>query len=259
MFNARLGGTAICAVTPFTPYAYAMRCGKSARRMKQLVLTKIDSIPNERQAEHLGPWSLSESQFFEWEWKKYEIEPALKSEEVHFVSRRLEKVCEFYLSRLNIRQNERHGRSYSSRYWRILLMPWLINLVMCAFERFLRVRNRVRNRVPYLVYLSPKDESLSSITTPHFNQMLIDDPLNRLIFSKFHPCLRTARLGGVDDGMARSLRKICISPRTTHLGAPLQRKTTPFSKKCKEKWRCIAGRASSLPTWGAYNSIKCMD
>ena len=153
--------------------------------MKQLVLTKIDSIPDERQAEHLGPWSLPESRFFEWEWKKYGIEPALKSEEVRLVSRKLEKVCEFYISRLAFKQNERHKRSYSNRYWRILLMPWLINLVMCAFERFLRVRNRVRSDVRYLVFLSPEDESLSSITTPHFNQMLIDDPLNRLIFSKF--------------------------------------------------------------------------
>lgn len=153
--------------------------------MKQLVLTRIDSIPHERLAEHLGPWSLSESQFFGWEWRKYGIEPPLRSEEVHFVSRRLEKVCEFYISRLAFEQNERHGRSYSNRYWRILLMPWLVNLAMCAFERFLRIRNRVRSGVPYLVYLAPSDETLSSITTPHFNQMMIDDPLNRLIFSKF--------------------------------------------------------------------------
>ena len=153
--------------------------------MKQLILTKIDSIPDERQAEHLGPWSLPESQFFEWEWRKYGIEPPLESEEVHFVSRRLEKVCEYYLSRLSIRQNERHGRSYSKRYWRILLMPWLVNLLMCAFERFLRVRNRIKSGVPYLAYLAPHDETLSSITTPHFNQMMIDDPLNRLIFSRF--------------------------------------------------------------------------
>ncbi|MCY3825366.1 MAG: LIC12162 family protein [Nitrospinae bacterium] len=153
--------------------------------MKQLVLTKIDSIPDERQAEHLGPWSLSESQFFGWEWRKYGIEPPLESEEVHSVSRRLERVCEYYLSRLSTRQNARHGRSYSNRYWRILLMPWLVNLVMCAFERFLRIRNRVRSGVPYLVYLTPSEETLSSITTPHFNQMMIDDPLNRLIFSRF--------------------------------------------------------------------------
>lgn len=153
--------------------------------MKQLVLTKIDTIPDERQAEHLGPWSLSESQFFGWEWRKYGIEPPLRSEEVHFVSRRLEKVCEYYLSRLRSQQNERHGRSYSNRYWRILLMPWLVNLVMCAFERFLRIRNRIRSGVPYLVYLTPRDEALSAITTPHFNQMIIDDPLNRLIFSRF--------------------------------------------------------------------------
>lgn len=153
--------------------------------MKQLILTRIDSIPDERQAEHLGPWSLSESQFFEWEWRKYGIEPPLRSEDVHSVSRRLEKVCEYYLSRLSIRQNERYGRSYSNRYWRILLMPWLVNLVMCAFERFLRVRNRIRNGVPYLAYLAPHDETLSSITTFHFNQMMIDDPMNRLIFSRF--------------------------------------------------------------------------
>ncbi len=153
--------------------------------MKQLILTNIDSIPDERLAEHLGPWSLPEAQFFEWEWKKYGIEPPLRGEEVHFVSRRLEKVCEFYLAGLSIRQNERHGRSYSNRYWRILLMPWLVNLVMCAFERFLRIRNRVRRGIPYQVYLAPRDEMFSSITTHHFNQMMIDDPLNRLIFSRF--------------------------------------------------------------------------
>ena len=153
--------------------------------MQQLILTKIDSIPDERPAEHLGPWSLSESQFFEWEWRKYGIEPPLESEDVHFVSKRLERVCEYYLSRLSTQQNERHGRSYSNRYWRILLMPWLVNLVMCAFERFLRVRNRIRSGVPYLAYLVPHDETLSSITTPHFNQMIIDDPMNRLIFSRF--------------------------------------------------------------------------
>ena len=153
--------------------------------MKQLILTRIDSIPHERLAEHLGPWSLSESQFFEWEWGKYGIEPPLESEDVHSVSRRLETVCEYYLSRLRTRQNERHGRSYSNRYWRILLMPWLVNLVMCAFERFLRVRNRIRSRVRYLVYLTPRDEVLSAITTHHFNQMMIDDPLNRWIFSRF--------------------------------------------------------------------------
>ena len=153
--------------------------------MKQLILTKIDSIPDERQAEHLGPWSLSESQFFGWEWRKYGIEPPLESEDVHSVSRKLEKVCEFYIFRLALRQNEHHERSYSNRYWRILLMPWLVNLLMCAFERFLRIRNRVRSSVPYLVYLAPSKETLSSITTPHFNQMMIDDPLNRLIFSRF--------------------------------------------------------------------------
>ena len=153
--------------------------------MKQLVLTKIDSIPDERLAEHLGPWSLSESQFFGWKWRKYGIEPPLESKDVHCVSRRLEKVCEFYIPRLAFEQNERHGRSCSNRYWRILLMPWLVNLAMCAFERFLRVRNRIRSGVPYLAYLAPHDETLSAITTPHFNQMMIDETLNRLLLSRF--------------------------------------------------------------------------
>ncbi len=153
--------------------------------MKQLILTSIDSVPDERKAEHLGPWSLPESEFFGWEWSKFGIELPLRSEEVHFVSRRLEKVCEFYIFRLSLRQNEYHGRSFLNRYWRILLMPWLVNLVMCAFERFLRIRDRVMSGVPYMVYLAPRDETFSPITTPHFNQMMIDDPLNRLIFSRF--------------------------------------------------------------------------
>ena len=223
--------------------------------MKQLVLTKIDSIPNERQAEHLGPWSLPESPFFEWGWEKYGIEPALKSEEVRLVSRKLEKVCEFYISRLAFKRNERHKRSYSNRYWRILLMPWLVNLVMCSFERFLRVRNRARSGVRYLVFLSPEDESFTPITTPHFNQMLIDDPLNRLIFSKFIRAFQP-RDWVVRDGASAPGR--CVFLPGPLIRCVFNGKLRRFSKKCKEKWKCIAGRAFSLPTWGAYNSIKCM-
>ncbi len=153
--------------------------------MKQLILTKIDPASDERQAEHLGPWSLSDAQFFEWEWEKYGIRRVLQAEDILPVSRSLEKVCEFYLHRLVRRQNERHGRSYSARYWRILLMPWLCRLVMCSFERFLRIRSRISSGVPYLAYLSPRDEAPSSIATSHFNRMILDDPLNRLIFSRF--------------------------------------------------------------------------
>ena len=153
--------------------------------MRQLVLTKIDPIPNECQADHLGPWSLSDAQFFDWRWEKYGIRRVLQAEDIWPVARSLEKVCEFYLHSLSRRQNERHGRSYSRRYWRILLTPWLLGLVMCSFHLFLRIRNRIIGGVPYLAYLSPCDEVLPSMTTAHFQRMLVADPLNRLISSRF--------------------------------------------------------------------------
>lgn len=153
--------------------------------MKQLILTKIDPVEKGRRVEHLGPWSLSDEQFFEWEWEKYGIRRALRSEDIWPVSRSLEKVCEFYALQLSRRQNERHNRSYSDRYWRILLMPWLFRLIMRSFDLFLRIRNRVSSGVPYLAYLSPRGEAFSPVTTPHFNRMMADDPLNRLILSRF--------------------------------------------------------------------------
>lgn len=154
--------------------------------MKQLILTKTDPVESGREVEHLGPWSLSDEQFFEWEWEKYGIRRVLRSEDIWRVSRSLEKVCEFYALQLSRRQNERHSRSYSDRYWRILMMPWLFRLVMCSFERFLRIRNRASSGVPYLAYLSPRDEAFSPVTTPHFNRMMMfGDPLNRLILSRF--------------------------------------------------------------------------
>lgn len=154
--------------------------------MKQLVLTRMDAIERAHEAEHLGPWSLSDAQFFEWGWEKHGIGRAIRHEEVLPVSRSLERVCAFYIARLRLRLNERHRRSYSHRYWRMLLMPWLLQLVMCSFERFLRIRGRLTSGVPYLVYLSPSDEKLSFITTNHFGNRMVDaDPLNRLIFSRF--------------------------------------------------------------------------
>ena len=144
-----------------------------------------------------------------------------------------------------MRLNEYHGRSYSNRYWRILLMPWLVNLVMCAFERFLRIRNRVRSGVPYLVYLAPNEETFSAITTPHFNQMMIDDPLNRLIFSRF---IRAFRPQGwvLREGVAGPGRFVFFIRPLIRRAIP--EKTMPFSRKRKEKWRCIVGRAFSPQT-----------
>ncbi len=153
--------------------------------MKQLILTGTDSIQSAHEAEHLGPWSLSDAQFFQWGWEKRGIGRAVRHEDILPVSRSLERVCEFYIARLSCRQNERHRRSYSNRYWRMLLVSWLLRLVMSSFERFLRIRKRIQGGTPYLVYLAPRLESFPSLATSHFNALMLADPLNRLIFSRF--------------------------------------------------------------------------
>ncbi len=160
--------------------------------MKQLILTRMDPISSEYEAEHLGPWSLSDAQFFQWGWEKHGIRRVIKHEDILPVSQKLERVCEFYVAKLRHLQNERHRRSYSKRYWRILLMGWLLRVVICSFERFLRIRNQLKSNTPYLVYLAPQDESLSSVTTSHFDYLIFQDPLNRLIFSRFFRAYRPA-------------------------------------------------------------------
>jgi hypothetical protein len=114
----------------------------------------------------------------------------LPSEAVAGAAAALEAASEYLLAGLREELNARHRTDRSIRFWRILLMPWLIWLTMCAFERYLRLRSRAGEGVLYEVFLSPPGERLPLDSTRHFKNLLQDDSLNRLILTRIIEDLR---------------------------------------------------------------------
>lgn len=159
--------------------------------MKRLILTKLDPLPENGEAVYLGPWSLPESAHVNDSWEKYGFRLPLPRSAVPSAARAVEDISEHLLGEMTRLLNERHG-AHLPRFWRILLMPWLIRLSMCAYDRFLRIRERARDGIPYEVFLTPEGEQISSEYTPHFNELLQQDAMNRLFFTRIVEALRPA-------------------------------------------------------------------
>ncbi|MBI3126010.1 MAG: hypothetical protein HYZ11_00210 [Candidatus Tectomicrobia bacterium] len=158
--------------------------------MKRLILTRLDPVAEDGRAVHLGPWSLSEAEHRSGAWSRYGFQRPLPSEAVAGTASALEAVSEYLLAGLREELNARHRTNRSIRFWRILLMPWLIWLAMCVFERYLRLRGRAGEGIPYEVFLSPPGERLPLDSTRHFRNLLQDDSLNRLVLTRIIEDLR---------------------------------------------------------------------
>lgn len=158
--------------------------------MKRLILTGLEPAPEDGRAVHLGPWSLPEAEHRDGVWSRYGFRRPLPSEAVAGAAAALEAVSEYLLEGLREEMNTRHRTDRSIRFWRILLMPWLIKLAMCTFDLYLRIRERAGEGEAYEVSVSPTGERLPLDSTRHFLNLLHDDSLNRLILTRIIEELR---------------------------------------------------------------------
>ena len=157
--------------------------------MKRLILTGYDPLPEGGEAEYLGPWAHSTADFLNLGWKESCHD---RSTVLREFSPATEFVSEYLVGYISERLNERFGRNRSRKYWRILLMSWLINLVQVVFERYSRIRKCVASGRPYEVYLPPPGARYAIKNTLHFATAALENPLNQLIFSRIIEALNPA-------------------------------------------------------------------
>jgi len=61
------------------------------------------------------------------------------------------------ITELSTRLNKLHGVSYSDRYWRILIGPWLFHYIMVLFDRYKRLEKALDTFPALYTYVLPKE------------------------------------------------------------------------------------------------------
>ena len=122
-------------------------------------------------------WSLREQKIVNYHWddrKKY-----LK--DYHQINSIYEEVLVEMTSQLN----QMHNVNYSSKYWRILIGPWLIFFIQIIFDRWTMLKIALKNSEPLICNVLDRDESqFIAQNMLDFGDKAINDDWNEIVFSQ---------------------------------------------------------------------------
>src|SRR2546421_2921240 len=93
----------------------------------------------ERELQILGPWCLRYDRRAEWEGLSYTVLPCLWDDRDHFhaAAAEIDDIYERVLPWFGERLANLHGLPYrSTRYWRILVGPWLFRFIHAIYDRY---------------------------------------------------------------------------------------------------------------------------
>jgi len=113
--------------------------------MGSLWVGQIDARFDPERDVLLGFWCLTDAEDIYPEWEHLALnEPFESSSDMVAHTVDLNALCRYFLGQLRDRLNDRHGVSYSINFWRLLAMPWLVDLTYLAWYRWLEVEQLVR-------------------------------------------------------------------------------------------------------------------
>ncbi len=134
----------------------------------------------------LGPWCLRYDQRQRWEGLTYRVLPNPWDDRTRFSEAivYLDGYGERLLSQLTDYLNAAHRVSYGTRYWRILIGPWLMHYLHAAYDRYVRLTEAF-SRDPSLrtIVLDPCSFQVPTDTLA-FITGLEDDLCNLQMFSE---------------------------------------------------------------------------
>jgi len=86
----------------------------------------------------LGPWCLRDDRRHDWENLSYRVMTSPWEDRKRFyeVTQYLDEYAERILEQLTAYLNAVHGVSYSKRYWRIVVGPWLLHYLHTVYDRY---------------------------------------------------------------------------------------------------------------------------
>ena len=144
-------------------------------------------------------WNTKEPMLFLGEWCKFhpkifKVKNKFSVIKKHYCSdearvyqnyKYISKLYEKLLFALTKTLNEYHGVKFSSRYWRILLGPWLGTFLPLVHDRWLILKKiNYKKKISGTYILKIPEEGLAPVDKEEFDILRDDDVWNHFIFSK---------------------------------------------------------------------------
>ena len=103
----------------------------------------------------------------------------------------LERVHEKYLHLLTERLNAVHGEAHSSRYWQIIIGPWLYYFIPILYDRYLSLREASKDYVIKNTWIADIDVwKLTPKDIVTFNRYYLRDYYNHFLYSEIIKLLK---------------------------------------------------------------------
>ena len=134
----------------------------------------------------LGSWCLPYARRGERSGVEYEVMPSPWDDRKRFyeATQYLDEYSEWLLGRLGDHLNAMHGVAHGSRYWRILVGPWLLQYLHVLYDRYVHLAAAFeRDGALETIVLDPRCFTVPH-TTAEFTQAVMGDLYNLQIFSQ---------------------------------------------------------------------------
>ena len=107
---------------------------------RRLVLSRADATFDPGSHAALAPWCFQGAEDAYPDWQDLPFEDVLSDPAVVASdSARLNALANSLVPRFAAEMNARHGTAYGERYWRVLLMPWLLRMAQFVWKRWCHV------------------------------------------------------------------------------------------------------------------------
>ena len=97
----------------------------------------------------------------------------------------LQEVYENQLKKLSIQLNQIHGVDYSTRYWRILIGPWLGTFIQIVFDRWFMLKQVIESsEIDKCRAINRDGEAIIPNDMEDFSKLFLTDNWNEAIYSE---------------------------------------------------------------------------
>lgn len=134
----------------------------------------------------LGSWCLRADRRREWEGIRRRILPSPWDDRARFYRavEYLDGCYERMLGALSEQLNQAHGLRRDTRYWRILVGPWLFHYLQACYDRFIHLRQALEQHPGVSTILLAPGSRRVPADALEYVDWIVEDPYNLQLFSQ---------------------------------------------------------------------------
>jgi putative transferase (TIGR04331 family) len=146
----------------------------------------------ERELLMLGQWCLKYDRHAEWAGLSYQVLPSLWDDRARFhaAAAEVDEIYEKVLPWLSERLADLHnGPSRTTRYWRIIVGPWLFRFIHSIYDRYQCIKEALARDPGLDTWTMAAEDFVTPFDAGEFIGLTLDDPYNLQLFTQVFEAL----------------------------------------------------------------------